>query len=328
MTLNLAHWHLLLNHFPIMGMIFGFGLFAVSFVGNNNDLRRASYIIFIAVAFLAIPTFLTGAGAQVMLSGQPGISDALITRHEGAALLALWLVEITGALAIVGLWQTHRDSRPAKWNVFAVLVVALLTMLVVARTGNTGGEINHPEVRVSSGSTVVEGTAGSIVHAFEPNPDTLTAFLVNYEIFWGLLMGAHFIGLALIVGTVGIIDIRIMGFFKELPVAPLHRFLPWALLGLAINILTGMIGFMAQPQNYVTSEAFWLKMLALMLLGVNAAGFYLTGIFGEIENLQSGEDAPISAKLIAASGLFLWFAVITFGRYIQTLTSTIRVGSN
>jgi uncharacterized membrane protein len=328
MTLNLAHFHLLLNHFPIIGMIIGLSLFLVSFFEKNEDLRRASYIIFASVGLLVIPTFLTGVGAQVMLSGQPGVSDLLIRRHEGAAFLALWFVEVTGALAIVGLWQTHRSSRPANWNVSAVLLFALLTMVLVARTGNTGGEISHAEVRAGNGTVVTEGTFGSVIHKFEPNPDTVTSAVINNEKLWGFLMVVHFIGLALIVGTVGILDIRIMGFFKELPVAPLHQFLPWALAGLAVNIATGMVAFMGQPQSYITSEAFWLKILALLLLGVNAAAFYLTGVFGQIENLQGGEDAPISAKLIAASGLFLWFAVITFGRYIQTLTSTVRFGSN
>jgi hypothetical protein len=63
MTLNLAHIHLLLNHFPIIGTIFGLGLFLVSFFEKNEDLRRSSYIIFAVVGLLAIPTFLTGFGA-------------------------------------------------------------------------------------------------------------------------------------------------------------------------------------------------------------------------------------------------------------------------
>ena len=328
MTLNFAHLHLLLNHFPIIGTSFALSLFLVSFFGKNQDLRRASYIIFAGVGLLAIPTFLTGSGAQAMLSGQPAISDALIQRHEGAAILSFWFVEITAALAIVGLWQTYRRSRPANWNLSAVLLFALLTMVLVARTGNTGGDISHPELRGGNGTAVFEGTFGSIIHVFEPNPDKLTMFLLDHEMFWGFLMAVHFIALALIIGAVGILDIRIMGFFKELPFAPLHRFLPWALAGLAVNIITGMVAFMSQPQNYITSEAFWLKIVGLLLLGVNAVAFYLIGVFGQVENLQGGEDAPISAKLIAASGLFLWFVVITFGRYIQTLTSTITPGSN
>lgn len=328
MTLNLAHYHLLLNHFPIMGTIFGLGLLLVSFFQENRDLRRASYIIFASVGLLAIPAFITGAGAQVMLTGKPAVSDVLIQRHEGSAMLSLCFVEITGALAIAGLWRAHRNSSPSRRNVIAVLLFAVVTLALVARTGNTGGDISHAEVRDNDGTAGSEGTFGSLIRGFEPMPEKITTTLINNEMLWGLLMAVHFIALALIVGTVGILDIRIMGFFKELPVAPLHRFIPWALAGLGINILTGMLAFMAQPQSYITSEAFWLKILALMLLGLNAAAFYLTGVFGRIENLASGEGAPISAKVIAASGLFLWFAVITFGRYIQTLTSTVQFGSN
>lgn len=325
MDLNVAHLHLLLNHFPIIGSIVALGLFLTSFVGNNEDLRRASFIIFAAVGFLTIGTFLTGFGAQAMVTGKPGISDALIARHEGSAMLSVWFIEITGALACVGLWQYHRYSRPKHWTVTAILIASLLGSGLVARTGNTGGEISHPEVRVGNGTQVVEGPIGSFLSHFEPAPATFSNLIIGNEWLWAALMAIHFIGLALIVGTVGVLDLRMMGFLKQLPMAPLHRLMPWAMAGLAANILTGLLAFIGQPENYIYSGALWLKILALMLLGVNAAAFYLTGIFNRIQPLQAGEDAPMSAKLIAVSSLFLWFAVITFGRYIQPLSNTVRL---
>jgi uncharacterized membrane protein len=328
--MNFAHLHLLLNHFPIIGTIVGLGLFLVSFFGKNDDLRRGSLIIFAAVALLTIPTFLSGVGAQLMIKGKPGVSDAFIQRHEGAAMLALWFMEATGALALIGLWQFHRISRPASWNVSAVLLFSLLTVGLMARTGNTGGDIRHPEIRVSQQATPTEGTVGSIVHAFEPTPDKFSQGILGWwgGWWWAFIMVLHFIGLALLIGTIGALDIRIMGFAKQLPIAPLHRFVPWAMAGLGINIVTGMLAFIGQPQNYIYNPAFWLKMLALLLLGLNAAAFYLTGIFDGVERLGAGEDAPISAKLIAASSLFLCFAVLTLGRYIQPIGDSLRPGSN
>jgi putative effector of murein hydrolase LrgA (UPF0299 family) len=71
---NYAHLHLLLNHVPVIGSIVGLGLFLISFFGKNEDLRRASYIIFAAIALLTIPAFLSGFGAQQMIKG-PGVSD-------------------------------------------------------------------------------------------------------------------------------------------------------------------------------------------------------------------------------------------------------------
>jgi uncharacterized membrane protein len=317
----------LLNHIPVIGSIIGLGLLLISFFGNNEDLRRASYIVIAAVALFTIPTFLSGFGAQQMLKG-PGVSDDLIRRHESSALLSLWFMEITGTLALIGLWQSQRTSRPTRGNVAAVLIFSLLTVVLMARTGNTGGDIRHPEDRPATEVTAVpEGPIGAFIHVFEPDPDKFSDAMTFSKWWWTFMMAMHFLGLILIVGTVGLLDIRIMGFVKQLPVAPVHRLLPWGMAGLGINILTGLMAFAGRPDNYIFSIAFWLKMLALMLLGLNAVAFYMTDVFGDVENLKPGEDAAISAKLVAASSLFLWFAVIVLGRYIQPLTDTL-LGTN
>jgi uncharacterized membrane protein len=330
--MNYAHLHLLLNHFPIIGSIVGLGLFLVSFFGKNQDLRRASYITFIGIALITIPAFLTGFGAQQMIRGGTGVSDALIRRHESSALLSMWFMEVTGALALIGLWQSQTIARPARWNVAAVLIFSLLSVVLIGRTGNTGGDIRHPEDQTGKAAPVADGTMkdgaiGAFINNFEPDPDKFADAMTFSKWWWTFMMAAHFLGLILIVGTVGLLDVRIMGFLKQLPVAPLHRLLPWGLAGLGVNIATGLMAFAGRPENYIFSLALWLKILALMLLGVNAVLFYLTDIFGQVERLKPGEDAPFSAKLVAASGLLLWFAVIAMGRYIQPLTDTL-LGSN
>jgi hypothetical protein len=247
----------------------------------------------------------------------------LLERHEAAAMLSLWFMETTGALALVVLWRSHRTSRPAHWHVPVVLLFALLTVGLMTRTGNTGGDIRHPEVRASQEAIVTEGTLGSVMHAFEPTPEKFSQAVVGSLWVWGSLMFLHFVGLVLIVGTVGVLDIRIMGFIKQLPLSPLYRFIPWAMAGLGVNIATGLLAFIGSPDRYVTSSAFWLKMLSLMLLGLNAVAFYLTGVSERVEHLESGEDAPMPAKLIAGSALLLWLAVIVFGRYIAPLSDTL-----
>ena len=329
--MNYAHLHLLLNHFPIIGSIIGLGLFLVSFFGKNKDLRRASYITFVGIALITIPAFISGFGAQQMING-PGVSDALIRRHESSALLSMWFMVITGALALIGLWQAQKTGEPPRGNVAAVLLFSVLSVILIARTSNTGGDIRHPEDVTGKAAPVADGTIqdgaiGAFIHHFEPDPDKFSDAMTFSKWWWTFMMAAHFIGLILIVGTVGLLDVRIMGFFKQLPVAPLHRLLPWGLAGLGINVATGLMAFAGRPDNYIFSLGLWVKVLALMLLGVNAVLFYLTDIFGQVENLKAGEDAPFSAKLVAASGLILWFVVITMGRYIQPLTDTL-LGSN
>src|SRR4029077_5746199 len=114
--MNFAQIHLFLNHFPIIGTLVGLGLLVISLVGKNEGLRRASLILFAAMALLAIPTFFSGTGAQGAIKKLPGVSEALIERHQGAAMLALLFMEITGAFSLVALWKAQETSRPARWN--------------------------------------------------------------------------------------------------------------------------------------------------------------------------------------------------------------------
>ncbi len=275
--MNFSHLHLVLNHFPIIGTVIGLGLFVGSCVGKNDDLKRASLMVFAAMALLALPTFFSGIGAQAAIRKDPAVSTVLIERHQGAAILALFFMEITGALALVGL------------------------------------------------SGAQESGLSAIVHVFEPSPGKLTDLMLTSKWWWAFMMDLHFIGLALLIGTVGILNLRMLGFAKPLPIAPLHRLMPWAMAGFGMNTVTGILAFIGMPNYYTFDVAFWLKMLALLLLGLNAAAFYLTDAFPSVEHLGPGEDAPPFAKVMAATSLVLWFAVIALGRYIQPFSDTISV---
>lgn len=321
--MNLVHLHLLLNHFPIIGTVVGVGLFLFSLAGKHDDLKRASLIIFAVMALLSLPTFFSGVGAEGAIVELPGVSNALIDRHEGAAILALFFMEITGALSLAGLWQSHKVSRPARWNVAAVLLFSLLTVGLMARVGTTGGDVRHPEIWTSSNPAANEGTVGSIVQAFEPSPAKFTKLMTANKYWWAFMMDMHFIGLIMIIGAVGALDLRMLGFAKALPIASVHRLVPWALAGFAINVTTGVLAFIGMPAFYTYDIAFWIKIFAVLLLGLNAAAFYLTDTFKVVEHMGPGEDAPLSAKMIAASSLVLWLGVITLGRYIQLYQSTI-----
>ena len=72
--MNLAHLHLLLNHFPTIGTIIGLTLFLVSLLGKSEDLKRASMVIFLGIALITIPTYVTGSAAQEILKNSPGIN--------------------------------------------------------------------------------------------------------------------------------------------------------------------------------------------------------------------------------------------------------------
>ena len=324
--MNLAHLHLILNHIPIIGTIIGLGLLIVSLVGNTDDLKRASLMVFAGVALLALPTFFSGVGAQGAIRKDAAVPASLIERHEGAAILALFFMEVTGALALVGLWRRDRlfTGKPGSSNLAVILCFSIVTAGLMARVGATGGDIRHPEIRLAQEGTRESGVS-AIVSIFEPSPGKFTDLMLLSKWWWAFMMDLHFVGLALLIGTVGILDLRMLGFFKQLPIAPLHRLTPWAMAGFGVNTLTGILAFIGMPNYYTFDVAFWLKMLALLLLGLNAAAFYLSNAFHTVEHLGPDEDAPVLAKFFAASSLVLWFAVIALGRYIQSFTDTIPV---
>src|SRR5437870_8425020 len=146
--MNLAHLHLLLNHFPIIGTVIGLGVFIASFIAKSDDLKSAGLTVFAGVALLSLPAFFSGVGAQAALRRTPAVSAALIERHEGAAILALFFVEITGALACWALYD-----RPA--FSFAILLFSIVTAGLMARVGTTGGDVRHPEIRLAADGVTV-----------------------------------------------------------------------------------------------------------------------------------------------------------------------------
>ena len=140
---------------------------------------------------------------------------------------------------------------------------------------------------------------------------------MTYRGVWPTVEAIHFLGLTLLLGTVVFLDLRMLGVAKQLPLGPLHQLvLPWALTGFGIMLITGTLLTVGMATNYVGNWAFYLKVFAMLLAGVNALAFYLT-VSREVEALGPGQDAPPLAKMIAGASMFLWFSVLTFGRFIS-----------
>ena len=106
-----------------------------------------------------------------------------------------------------------------------------------------------------------------------------------------------------------------LGFARGLPLTALHRFQPIGVAGLVINIITG-IGFVASdPLPYLMNGAFRLKLLLMLVAGLNILIFYFV-LPREARQLQTNASAPIAARLVAAASLLLWLGVIWAGRFI------------
>jgi formate-dependent nitrite reductase membrane component NrfD len=107
----------------------------------------------------------------------------------------------------------------------------------------------------------------------------------------------------------------LIGFLRGVPVSAFHRLVPFAVAGFAINAATGSLFLMTDPDQYIYNPAFHLKILWLLLAGVNVAVFYLV-VFRRVTTLGPGEQAPALARASGAISLALWIGVIICGRMI------------
>jgi len=76
--MNLAHVHLLLNHFPTVGFGIGLALFSGALFTKSEELKRTGLMVFVAMAILSFATYVSGNAAQMVIKGRDGVSDALI----------------------------------------------------------------------------------------------------------------------------------------------------------------------------------------------------------------------------------------------------------
>ena len=135
-----------------------------------------------------------------------------------------------------------------------------------------------------------------------------------------LLLAAHSIGLAGVVGMMVVLDLRVLGLAEGIPIAALSRLMPVAWWGFAINALSGILLFRANATRLVTTGACILKMSAVGLGGIVSWLLWrsLTGHAAAANG--RGEPATFTitrnARIIAVISLLVWFGAILFGRVI------------
>lgn len=144
--MNWAHVHLMLNHVPVLGTIFGLLLLGWALLRRNEALQRVALGTFVLSALAAVLVFLTGEPAEELVHDLAGTAKQSIEAHEEAALVALIAVEALGALGLATLLLFRKRGIPRPL-IGAALVFALVTTGWMAQTANLGGRIRHAELR-------------------------------------------------------------------------------------------------------------------------------------------------------------------------------------
>ena len=321
--MNLAHLHLVMNHVPTVGSVAALGLLLLAFVRRNEHLKHAGLELLFVIAVLTLPVYVSGVAAHREIRDRPGVSEDAVKVHQDAALIGFTVTEFAGFVAWVALWQSRRRGRAARGLVPAVTVLLVVALVVMGRAANLGGEIRHPEIRAAGAAPALAGDPERFMTS------AISQVAVYSTWAWPAAEAVHFLGLALSFGVLLAVNLRILGVMKQVPFADVHRLLPWGMLGLGANLITGMFFFVGQPGQYTASTPFFWKVAFLVIAGANF--LYLT-VFGKAwppfdgaQGEREGDhgdgrfDASVADKSMAILSITAWLAVLYAGRMLPFL---------
>ena len=301
-----SHVHVILNHFPTVGLVFALVFYVTALVSNNVVMKRSSLALFVICAILGVPTFVTGNASMWALTDPavPGISKAVINAHRDMAVWTLFGLGFTGVAAWIELFRFRHLGRFSNRSLYLVLAFAIITLGVMAETGHRGGQINHPEIRVATDVLPTDSRVG-LSPAVE--------LLINQVLWFVPWQTVHFFGYSIIFGTAFAVCLRVLGFWKSVSFAAVHRLLPLGVFGVAMNVFSGMLILQADSSRYLNEITFVPKVICITIGGIAVLYFSLSE---PLWNVKAGEDAPIGAKWVAALILISWAGVIMGGRLL------------
>lgn len=151
--MSAAHIHLVLNHLPLLGILFGALLLAYGLWRGSSDVQRASLGLLAIAGLSTIAVYLTGEPAEEIVEGLAGVSHDAIEAHEALGTYALVAGLLTGLTSLVALVLGAARERLSRGAVVLTLGLALAATALIGYTANLGGKISHPELRATPPTT-------------------------------------------------------------------------------------------------------------------------------------------------------------------------------
>jgi hypothetical protein len=153
----------------------------------------------------------------------------------------------------------------------------------------------------------------ALVQAIEGG--AINSWILSSYWLWPMLEIIHFVGLSLLLGAMLIVDLRLAGYFRQIDIMATHRLLPWATFGFLLNLVTGTLFFIGDPARYSINIGFQIKMVLVLIAGLNALWF-IWKINPRVASWDAHGDTPKDAKAVAVLSLLAWLAVLLLGRLI------------
>jgi uncharacterized membrane protein len=151
--MNATHFHLLLNHFPIIGTLIGTIILVYGFISKELKIKILSAFVIAAMALIAVPVYLTGEPAEETVEHISGISETSIELHEEAAEFAIVVMSITGFLALMSILVSKIKPALTIKAFYVLLVFSFISFAAMARVGYLGGKIRHTELNENISKT-------------------------------------------------------------------------------------------------------------------------------------------------------------------------------
>jgi uncharacterized membrane protein len=146
--MNDAHLHMIFNHLPIIIPIIGIVILIGGFITRSEVVKRTALLVFILGAIFTIPAFSTGEGAEEIIEEIGSkVDHHFIHEHEEMAETFALLSYALGFISIVALWANY--TKKSFSNLIAIIVLAgsFVVVFFAQKTGTSGGEIRHTEIR-------------------------------------------------------------------------------------------------------------------------------------------------------------------------------------
>ncbi|OIQ15824.1 MAG: hypothetical protein BM557_11030 [Flavobacterium sp. MedPE-SWcel] len=150
--MNDAHFHLAVNHLPIIIPIIGVLIMLGGFITRSAIVKRTAYFVFILGALSTIPAAASGEGAEEIVEEMHIVSHDIIHEHEEVAETFILLSYALGGIALLGLWANFKNKSFATPISIATLLFSFVVIFFASKAGTTGGEIRHTEIR--EGATI------------------------------------------------------------------------------------------------------------------------------------------------------------------------------
>lgn len=165
--MDATHIHLVVNHIPILGSVFGFLVLLIGMVIKNRSVEVVGITTILLAAVFTLPAYFSGEEAEHIIEHMEGISEHELEEHEEHAELSLWMMLVSGLLAMITLFSYVRANHLTKISRLSTLIVSFLAFITLVPLALHGGKIVHREIRSGENATEIQPEEAPIQQELE-----------------------------------------------------------------------------------------------------------------------------------------------------------------